>query len=141
MRNDAGRAGHEYPCLRCGRAPGGTLATILDAWQDHQFEVIVSQPILAELERTLANPYFASRLSAQDTEAYPNLVRSSAVVQPVITSVAGTATHPKDDAILATALDGAVDYIVTGDKQLKAIGSFQGIAILSPAEFVGMLGL
>lgn len=122
-------------------SPGGTLATIIDAWQDHQFEVIVSQAILAELERTLTIPYFASRLSAQDTEAYLNLVRSSAVVQPVITSVAGTATHPEDDAILAAALDGAVDYIVTGDKQLKAISSFQSIAILSPAEFVGMLGL
>jgi putative PIN family toxin of toxin-antitoxin system len=76
-------------------SPDGTLATIIDAWQDHPFEVIVSQAILAELERTLASPYFATRLSAQNVEACVNLVRSSAVVQPLITLLRAPLPTPR----------------------------------------------
>jgi len=121
--------------------PGGTLAKIIDSWQNNHFEVVASQAILTELERTLANPYFAGRLSAQDSQGYLNIVRSSAILQHVTTSVPGSATHPVDDAISATAIDGTADYIVTGDKQLRVLGSFRGIAILSPLEFVSVLEL
>ena len=40
-----------------------------------------------------------------------------------------------DDNILAAALAGKVDCIVTGDKDLLVLREYQGIAILSPAEF------
>jgi uncharacterized protein len=43
---------------------------------------------------------------------------------------------PDDDWVLATALAGAADAIVTGDQDLLEIGSFRGIAILSPRRFL-----
>lgn len=41
---------------------------------------------------------------------------------------------PQDDAILATAVAARADLLVTGDKDLLVIGSFQGIPIVPPAE-------
>jgi predicted nucleic acid-binding protein len=40
-------------------ASSGTLAMLIDAWQNGDFSVIISFAILHELERTLSKPYFA----------------------------------------------------------------------------------
>ena len=38
--------------------------------------------------------------------------------------------------VLATAVSGRVDYLVTGDRPLQEVGSYRGVTILSPAIFV-----
>jgi hypothetical protein len=58
---------------------------------------------------------------------------------PITVSVAGTATHPEDDLILATALSVGVDYLVTGDSKLQRLRSYQGVTILSPRAFLEAL--
>jgi predicted nucleic acid-binding protein len=40
-----------------------------------------------------------------------------------------------DDMVLATALTGNADCIVTGDKDLTDLKTFQAIPILKPSEF------
>jgi putative PIN family toxin of toxin-antitoxin system len=46
---------------------------------------------------------------------------------------------PDDDWVLATVIAGQVEAIVTGDGDLLALGTFQGIAILSPRQFLERL--
>lgn len=41
-----------------------------------------------------------------------------------------------DDWVLATALAGEVEAIVTGDDDLLSLRTFQGITILSPRQFI-----
>ncbi|MBP7775533.1 MAG: putative toxin-antitoxin system toxin component, PIN family [Acidobacteria bacterium] len=43
---------------------------------------------------------------------------------------------PDDDWVLATALAGNTEAIVTGDADLLTIGSYSGIEIISPRQFV-----
>lgn len=43
---------------------------------------------------------------------------------------------PDDDHILAAADTARVECIVTGDKHLLQLGSYKGIPILSPADFL-----
>ena len=43
---------------------------------------------------------------------------------------------PKDNMILALALSGHADLIVTGDKDLLCLHPWRGIAILSPADYL-----
>ena len=50
-------------------------------------------------------------------------------------------TDPKDDIVIATALVGKADYIVSGDRQLTVFKDFQGIPILTPAAFVKQANL
>jgi putative PIN family toxin of toxin-antitoxin system len=46
---------------------------------------------------------------------------------------------PDDDWVLATAIAGEAEAIVTGDGDLLALGAFQGIAILSPRQLIERL--
>jgi putative PIN family toxin of toxin-antitoxin system len=44
-----------------------------------------------------------------------------------------------DDWVLATALAGTADVIVTGDGDLLALGTHEGVRILSPRQFIERL--
>jgi predicted nucleic acid-binding protein len=45
----------------------------------------------------------------------------------------------KDNPILACAVEGGADYIVSGDRDLLVLERFQSIPIVSPAAFAGLL--
>lgn len=45
---------------------------------------------------------------------------------------------PDDNKFLALAFDGDADCIITGDQDLLVLHPFQGIPILSPADFLGL---
>jgi uncharacterized protein len=47
----------------------------------------------------------------------------------------------KDDKFLACGIEGAVDYIITGDRDLLILTGYKGIKIVSPREFVEIVGL
>ena len=51
-------------------------------------------------------------------------------------SITGICRDPNDDFILECAVTGNADLIVTGDKDLLALGSFEGVAILTPREYL-----
>jgi uncharacterized protein len=55
--------------------------------------------------------------------------------------VSGVASHPEDDLILATAASGAADYLVTGDRQLLALGTFYEVRIVSARQFLDTLAV
>jgi uncharacterized protein len=117
----------------------GTVSTIVDAWRIGQFQVIVSAPILDELARTFQKPYFRRYLTDTQSSRFPKLLRKRATVSPITVSVHRVATHPEDDVILATAVSAKVDHLVTGDSKLERVGTYQGVAILSPRRFLGRL--
>jgi putative PIN family toxin of toxin-antitoxin system len=118
---------------------GGTLATIIDLWQQGVFRVTLSTHILRELERTFSDPYFLGWLSAEDIVSYLAMVQSTVTVVPIIEEVHNVATHPEDDLILATAVSAKADYLVTGDSKLQHVGTYQGVTILSPRRFLEAL--
>jgi putative PIN family toxin of toxin-antitoxin system len=114
-------------------------AQIIDAWRACSFNLVVSEPILIELERTLQTPYFSRRLTPEVIAADGALLRRQAVVAGLTIQVTGVATHPEDDLILATAVSAHSDYLVTGDTRLQKVGSYEGIIIVSPRDFLGIL--
>ena len=118
---------------------GGTLATIIDLWQQGVFRVTLSTHILRELERTFSDPYFLNRLPAEDIVLYLAMVQSTVTVVPITEEVHNVATPPEDDLILATAVSAKVDYLVTGDSKLQQVGAYQVIKILSPLMFLETL--
>ena len=116
-----------------------TPGELLRRWRAMAFTLIVSEPILTELARTLTNPYFRNRLSTADIEAALARLQTDARIQPVTVHVAGVATHPEDDLILATALSSGARYLVTGDKPLLERGAYRTTRILSPRSFLEVL--
>ena len=42
----------------------------------------------------------------------------------------------KDDFLLSLAIDGKADYLITGDKELLEVGTYNGTIIISMTEFL-----
>jgi uncharacterized protein len=123
-------------------SPSGltTPTLLLHQWRSGQFTLVISEYILAELQRTLADPYFATRIRPEDRASFLIFLTRVAERTVIRQRIAGVATHPEDDPILATALAGRADYLVTGDRRLRdRVPSFQGIPLISPSEFRDVL--
>jgi uncharacterized protein len=114
-------------------------ALILQAWTLGRFALVMSDPLLQEVIRTLSKPYFRANVEPGVHTALLAALQRDAIQIAITTPVTGVATHPEDDVILGTALSGAVEYLVTGDKQLQRAGQYQGIAIVSPSDFLDVL--
>ena len=56
---------------------GGTLASIMDAWQDRRVIVVLSVPILDELERTLHNYLVTGDKQLQKLGSYLHVTLAS----------------------------------------------------------------
>jgi predicted nucleic acid-binding protein len=81
----------------------------------------------------------ARRLSSRDIDVAIQGFGTFASIVKIAELVEGVATHPEDDLILATALSGQVDYLVTLDQQLLRLGSYGGVQIVSPQAFLTIL--
>lgn len=108
-------------------------------WRSGIFQILISEHVLAELDRTLRSSYFSRRLTARQIMQAIDLVRAESIVLAQIDAVTGVASHHEDDQILGLASAGDVDFLVTGDRQLQALGTYQGIVILSPRAFLETL--
>ena len=122
-------------------ATSGTIARLIDAAFSGRFLLIASEPIITELKRTLTRPYFVARLPPHWTiEGYVASLETVGQIIPITAPVHGIATHPEDDLVLATAVSGDADYLVTGDKGLLGVGSYEGVTIVTPGAFLEVLG-
>jgi len=120
-------------------ARGTVPAMLIDAWQQGAFHLVISEHILEELTEAWSDPYWQARFSPTDSSAAIVLLRSDAIVTALTVAVTGVATHPEDDLILATAVAGKANYLVTGDRKLRALGTFHGVIMLSPRDFLERL--
>ena len=119
--------------------PTSTPGELLRFWQGARFTLVLSEHIHTELANTFTDPYFRRRLSDGERANFLAGLRREAVTVPITGTVQGVATHPEDDLILATAVSAQADYLVTGDNKLQAVGSYQGVMIVSPRQFLEIL--
>ena len=115
----------------------GSSAEILDASRDGQFELVVSELLLAELKRTLAYPKLRERIPPEKAAAFANWVRDHGTVaeDPANPPPVGS-RDPDDDYLLALAITRRA-YLVTGDKDLLVLSD--DLPILTPAQFATKL--
>jgi putative PIN family toxin of toxin-antitoxin system len=115
-------------------------ALLLHQWRAGRFRLIISDYIEEELRKMLAQPYFKRRISSEDRELFLILLTKIAEHVAIRHRVAGVATHPEDDPILATALSARADYLVTNDLRLqRRVPTFQGIPLVLAADFLDIL--
>jgi uncharacterized protein len=120
-------------------AEAGTPSMSIQRWTDLEYELVLSAHILDGLERTWQKPYFRLRYSSQRTGDALRLLRTAATIVVPDATVSGVGEDIEDDLVLATAVAGNADFLVTGDKHLQELGRFRGITILSPRQFLDWL--
>ncbi len=97
---------------------------------------VTCEPILAELAEKLQIKRGFDAGKAAETIDEMRLF-SKVVAIPGRLKV--VAADPDDDAVLECAAVGQAQYLVSGDRHLLALGSFQGIQIVKAAEFLTLL--
>jgi putative PIN family toxin of toxin-antitoxin system len=99
--------------------------------------ILVTSPfILDELERVLGTKFGLTKQGAKSRVRL--LARVASVVQPeaITTQVSRDAN---DGPIVATALTGEAEYIVTLDEDLLVLEQYKGILIITPTIFENVL--
>ena len=122
--------------LVSGVAFGGKPLEVLEGLLSRRFDSVSGTAILNEARRNLV-----LKLEVRPATADGILVQVAAVsvlVTPVeVPSVTG---HAADDAVLATAVQGRCDVLVTGDKRhLLPLGLYRGVTIEAPSAFLKRL--
>jgi uncharacterized protein len=115
----------------------GAPAQLLRGWLSGEFELIVSDRLLAELERVLAYPRLRRRIPPRVAAEYMSLLERGAarVLDPPDPS--RRTADPDDDYLIALA-ESASAFLVSGDHHLLALTS--SLPVRSVATFLAQLG-
>jgi putative PIN family toxin of toxin-antitoxin system len=118
--------------------PAGPTGRILAAWRRHGLLFISSEVILAKTDDVLHRPHIRAVFPITELQVQRLLkqLRLRARLTPHQRTLRVIAQDPEDDTILAAAVAGRADCIISGDAHLKDLGRYEGIPILSPADFV-----
>ena len=116
--------------------PTGPPARIIEHLLIGDFYLLSSSDLLDELARVLEYPKLAKHF--EDPATILELTRSIATIVEPTTTVNLLEDEP-DNRFLEVALEAGADYIVTGDRGLLDLGSFEGTEIIRPASFLSVL--
>src|SRR5262249_49144999 len=112
-------------------------AQILSRWFGGEFELVVSELLLAELERALGYPKIERRLEEGEGAAFLALLREQALFVADPPTRAARSADPNDDYLPALA-EAAGAFVVSGDEHLLALAA--GFPIRSASQFLDALG-
>lgn len=94
-----------------------------------QQSIITTDYILSELERRLRSKI---KLPPAEMRRVLRYLRAGLVLVDAVEVDARVCRDPNDAAILGAALGGAAQILVTGDKDLLVLKTFENIPIVSP---------
>ncbi|MEP7212944.1 MAG: putative toxin-antitoxin system toxin component, PIN family [Acidobacteriota bacterium] len=116
---------------------------LMDAARDGIIGLVTSPALLTELQNVLCRPKFASRLTRKNVEHNFLVEAYSELAEIVATKPLDTPTSrdPDDDEVLACAVAGDCEIVVTGDDDLLVVNEFLGIRILTTAQLLAELNL
>jgi putative PIN family toxin of toxin-antitoxin system len=108
----------------------------LRRWLAGEFELVVSEALLAELERALAYPKVRSHISEPDAASYVLALRRSARMLEDVADPRRRSPDPGDDYLLELA-QRARAVLVSGDRHLLDLGD--RLPVRSAREFLDLL--
>jgi putative PIN family toxin of toxin-antitoxin system len=122
-------------------SPDGTPARILEAWRGEQFDLVISNAIVEEIDRVLHYPKIMRRhrWSEEHLQRFLDALAHLAVVTPGQLTLVVIANDPPDNRYLECAVEGEAAYIVSGDEDLLQLGIYQGTRIITPRQFLDLL--
>lgn len=97
----------------------------------------ILQGILEVLYRPLLRERFPQMASLPELHEVLRILDMAEVVEPTVRL--RVCRDPNDDKFLECAVAGEAEYIISEDQDLLTLKEFQGVKVLSVAEFIGFL--
>jgi hypothetical protein len=123
--------------------PGGKPDKIISLARAGKIDIFLSPQIFKEIERILLSPKLRKihKTTPEETSRFIEAFKEVIIITPGILEVDVVSDDPDDNKILACAIEGRVDYVVSGDHHLTNLQSFKGIPIINPDMFLKKLSL
>ena len=125
-------------------SPGNPPAKILELALTGNMRLIISPVIIREISRVLQYPKVKKalkkfKITSQEVEDVILKLLKVALITPGALLAEGASNDPADDLIIASALEGHADFIISGDHHLTNLENYQGIKIVDPSTFLALI--
>ena len=109
---------------------------LYQAWRGWVFDLVTSRDQINELERVLGYKHLEKLILPAEADILLANIDTAALIVDVL-PIVNLSPDPNDNQIIATAIAGKADYIVTGDKKdLLALKEAEGISIITARQAV-----
>jgi uncharacterized protein len=117
---------------------GEVSARLFRLARARQIIICASEPILAELEKTLSKQKLRGKLQSLGFTVEYLISGTGELVEvyPISAINVPDLRDRNDNMILATSIAADADVIVTGDRDLLVLQEYEGIAIVTAREFL-----
>jgi|APSaa5957512622_1039677.scaffolds.fasta_scaffold11424_2 uncharacterized protein len=118
--------------------PSGHSGRIYTAWKRRRIFFITSPITITKIIEVLRRPHIADKfhIDEADIQEIHSLLEKRTIQTPHALNLQVVEKDPEDDTIIIAAVEAGADCIISGDAHLKDLGEYQGIPILSPADFI-----
>ncbi len=118
---------------------GGNSEKIRKLAKEGKIELLISENILTEIAGIFKRKF--NWFDWQISELIKDIRAIATLVTPIL-SLSVIKEDEPDNRFLECAIEGKARYIITGDKHhLQSLKEYQGIKILSPAQFLELIKL
>ncbi len=114
---------------------GDTLSRIMAHWENNRFVYLISPQMLAELTGVINRPRLRRYMSANPLVLLET-IESDAEHTAGKLILPNVCRDPKDDIFIACAVEGNAGYFVSGDADLLDLGSYKGVQMIRPWDFL-----
>jgi len=117
-------------------APKGTARRVINAVLERELTVLMSEATFTELVERLQRPKFDRYRDSQAWDLFLSELVELASWHEDSESATGVCRDVDDDKFLSLAVTGEADVLITGDGDLLELGSYSGIPVMTPAQFM-----
>lgn len=114
---------------------GSVPDRVYRGWKDGIFDLVTSEWQLGELRRASRYPRLRKYIKPHEADAMIGGIEVNALVFDELPDVS-LAPDPDDNPLLATAMAGVADYLVTGDKGVLGLERVESARILTARAFL-----
>jgi putative PIN family toxin of toxin-antitoxin system len=121
--------------------PVGKPAQIILMAREGKFQCILSQEILGEVRRILKSKHIQKKYHPDPDESEDLIAVLTGISELIelkhIENV--IENDPPDNLVLACAVEGGADYLVSGNLHFLNLGEYRRVKMISPAKFLELL--
>ena len=112
---------------------------LYQAWLRGEIELVISDAQVAEIYDVLSRPRLRRFLDADEADAIAENIAARALVITEL-PVVNVSPDPKDNPVLASAIAGKAELIVSGDKKhMLDLGEVEGIPIVTARKALELM--
>jgi len=106
-----------------------------------EIKLVLSESILQEFRDVMLRKEVRERFeySSRGIDAFVQDLRHVSTIIMVKSRFMVVKEDPKDNVVMNTAVDGKVDFVVSGDSHLQKLTKFRNVRIVSPKQMLRII--